>query len=287
MAGVSDISQGVLRLRDGRALSFAEWGDPSGTPVLHFHGIPGSRLERHPNDGIYGQLGIRFLTVDRPGYGRSDPKAGRSFIDWADDVEQLVDHFGIDRFRIMAVSGGGPFALATAHELGDRVERISIVSGVGPSDRPGAFRGMDLSERFTYWVAPRYPRLTALTTGAFFGGAAHASNLIARAATHAGKTVAARATDARLLNEQLREALRQGARATVLENALCARPWGFSISDIASDVQLWHGDRDHVCPLHSAEYLASVLPNANLTVRRGGHFLILRVAGDALRALIA
>ena len=32
-------------LRDGRALSFAEFGDPSGKPVFYFHGFPGSRIE--------------------------------------------------------------------------------------------------------------------------------------------------------------------------------------------------------------------------------------------------
>jgi pimeloyl-ACP methyl ester carboxylesterase len=90
-----------------------------------------------------------------------------------------------------------------------------------------------------------------------------------------------------VLTEQLRESLRQGAAAAVLENALCARPWGFPLETVATQVQLWHGDRDRVCPLHHASFVASRLPNASLTVQRGGHFLVLRCAEEALRALIA
>jgi pimeloyl-ACP methyl ester carboxylesterase len=287
MRETSDNSQGMLRLRDGRALAYAEWGDPAGIPVLHFHGTPGSRLERHFDDRLYGRLSVRYVTADRPGYGRSDPSPGRTFVDWTSDVRELTDHLAIDRFRIFGVSGGGPFALAVAHEMADRVERVAIVSGVGPVDRPGAFRGMDLTERLTYWGAPRYPRVTGALTGAFLGSAARASDLIGRAASHAGKTVASRASDVRVLSEQLREALRQGAGATVLEDVLCARPWGFPLAEITTEVQLWHGDRDRVCPLHHAEYIASIVPNATLTVRKGGHFLVLRSAEETLRALIA
>ena len=276
-----------MRLADGRSLAFAEWGDPAGSPVLHFHGIPGSRLERHTDDRLYARLGIRYITADRPGYGRSDTADGRTFIDWASDLSALCDHLGVDRFRLIGVSGGGPFALAVAAALGPRVEKVAVVSGVGVPDRPGVFKGMDLTERLTYWASPRYPRLSGAMTSALFRGGARASELVARAASHAGKTAAARASEALVLSEQLRESLRQGSAATVWENALCARPWGFSLSEVRAPVQLWHGDRDRICPLHHAQHLASELPDATLTVRRGGHFLILRTAEEVLRALIA
>jgi pimeloyl-ACP methyl ester carboxylesterase len=285
--GSSLIREDELRLRDGRALGFAEWGSPSGTPVFHFHGTPGSRLERHTDAGVYERLGVRYVTSDRPGYGRSDPLSGRTFLDWAGDVEQLADHLGIERFHIVGVSGGAPFALAVAHEVSARVDRVAIVSGVGPSDRPGALDGMDLTERLTYWASPRYPRATAAVTDAVFRSAAWTSDVVARAASRAGNTVAVQANAARLLTEQLRESLKQGARATVWENALCARPWGFEASSITTPVHLWHGDRDRVVPLHHAVHLAATLPNSALRVRRGGHLLVLRCIEDVLRALIA
>jgi pimeloyl-ACP methyl ester carboxylesterase len=280
---------GTIRLRDGRALAYAEWGDAAGTPVLHVHGIPGSRLERHVGNDAYARLGIRYVTVDRPGYGRSDPHPGRTFTSFAPDVEQLMDTLGIERFRIVAVSGGAPFALSIARALPSRIESIAIVSGVGPSDRPGALDGIDLTERINYWAAPRYPRATTAVTGAILRSAARLSQVFADIAARgvAGQGVAARAPAARIATEQLREALRQGARATVDENAMCARPWGFQPEDVATPVRLWHGDRDRVCPLHHAEHLASALPNATLTVLHGGHMIVLRCIEDVLRALVA
>jgi len=254
---------------------------------MHFHGIPGSRYERHTDDRVYARLGIRYITVDRPGYGRSDAAVGRTFSGWAHDASALASYLSLDSFRILGVSGGGPFALATAAALGRRVERVAVVSGVGIPDRPGAFKGMELSERLTYWASPRYPRASGVMTTAFLGGAARATAFVARAASHAGKTGAARASEAMVLSEQLRESLRQGPAATVWENTLCARPWDFALSDVRAPVHLWHGDRDRVCPLHHAQHLASALPDATLTVRRGGHFLILRSAEEVLRALIA
>src|SRR5437868_969172 len=218
---MAPVREGTVHLADGRALAYAEWGDPSGTPVLHFHGIPGSRLERHTDDRVYARLGVRYVTVDRPGYGRSDPSPGRTFVDWGADVAELTAALGIERFRAFAVSGGAPFALAVAAVFPESVERLAIVSGVGPVDRPGAFTGMDWSERATYWAAPRFPRATAAFSRVALGGAARASDALARAASHAGKTVAARAMGARAVTEQLRESLRQGAGTMVWENALC------------------------------------------------------------------
>jgi pimeloyl-ACP methyl ester carboxylesterase len=274
-------------LSDGRALAFAEWGDPSGVPVIHFHGIPGSRLERYAEDSIYERLGIRYVTVDRPGYGRSDPRPGRTFTDWASDVSELADAIGLARFSILGVSGGCPFALATAHELPRRIDRIAIVSGVGPSDRSGAFAGMDVLERMTYWASPRYPWLTALGTRAFMGAAAGAARVGARAAALRVPVPLVKnpATLGRVA-DILSESMRQGARATVDENILCARPWGFSPSAVATPVTLWHGDKDGTVPLHHAEHLASVLPNSRLEVRAGGHFMIMRYIEEILRALV-
>ena len=41
-----DSSKQIIVLADGRALCFAEWGDPEGFPVFALHGTPGGRLNR-------------------------------------------------------------------------------------------------------------------------------------------------------------------------------------------------------------------------------------------------
>src|SRR5215469_15494010 len=90
----------AIRLRDGRRLAFAEWGEPHGMPVIHHHGTPGSRLEHEGAPVVYQAAGVRVITPDRPGYGLSDPLPGRTLLDWPADVAELADALGLERFAI-------------------------------------------------------------------------------------------------------------------------------------------------------------------------------------------
>src|SRR5689334_22999351 len=128
----------LLRLADGRDLAWCERGTPAGTPVFVFHGLPGSRLQRHPDESISTALNARIILTDRPGFGMSSPHPGRTLADWPADVAALADHLGIERFALMGVSGGGPSGCACAAMLGDRVTRAAIVNSVGP---PGSMSG--------------------------------------------------------------------------------------------------------------------------------------------------
>ena len=101
----------TLTLKDGRALGFAECGDPLEMPVFYFHASGSSRLERPADESILAELGIRFITTDRPGHGLSDPQPERKLLDWPDDVSQLADHLSVDRFYVMGWSAGGAPAL--------------------------------------------------------------------------------------------------------------------------------------------------------------------------------
>ena len=96
-----------MRLPDGRELAYCERGDPDGVPVVWHHGSPGSRLERHPDEAVHRDAGVRLLTFDRPGYGRSSALPGRRVVDVAADVQALADHLGLDSERRRA-SGAGP-----------------------------------------------------------------------------------------------------------------------------------------------------------------------------------
>ncbi|MGD2207105.1 MAG: hypothetical protein PVH17_10025 [Anaerolineae bacterium] len=64
----------TIVLSDGRALGFAEYGDPAGQPVFFFHAAGSSGLH-HPAESILRDLGIRFITTDRPGHGLSSRRS--------------------------------------------------------------------------------------------------------------------------------------------------------------------------------------------------------------------
>src|SRR2546429_202316 len=147
----------VISLIDGRTLGYAEYGDPTGTPVFFFHGLPGSRRQRHPDDSIATELGARIITMDRPGYGLSDFQPGRKLLDWPDDVAQLAEALNIDRFAAIGLSGGGPYLLACAYKMPERLTSAIVISGMGPVDNPEATKGMMRSMRFGLGIARRAP----------------------------------------------------------------------------------------------------------------------------------
>ena len=103
----------IIKLKDGRNLGYADLGDPKGTPLFHFHGYPGSRLEATLVADLIKGKGIRFIAVDRPGMGLSDFKKKRTILDWPDDVVELAEALGYDKFAVQGISGGGPGGVVT------------------------------------------------------------------------------------------------------------------------------------------------------------------------------
>jgi pimeloyl-ACP methyl ester carboxylesterase len=149
----------TFRTADGRVLSYLDAGDPEGTPVIFCHGSPSSRLAATDLASAVAERGGRLIAIDRPGLGRSEPEVGRSLASYAADVAELANALGLARFRLLSVSGGGPYALATAWALPDRVERVALLSSPGSFDIPGAMDGMVWIQRLMWLLARWQPRM--------------------------------------------------------------------------------------------------------------------------------
>jgi pimeloyl-ACP methyl ester carboxylesterase len=111
---VEDGTARTIRLRGGRRLGYAERGDPGGRPLLYFHGWPGSRVEGCLGDEPARAKGIRLMALDRPGMGLSDHQPRRALVDWPDDVIEVAAALRLDRFAVLGISGGGPYAAVCA-----------------------------------------------------------------------------------------------------------------------------------------------------------------------------
>jgi len=131
-----------ITLADGCTLGFAEYGVPDGIPILFFPGTPSGRLFHHPDESIAVSLGARVITIDRPGYGLSDFQRNRALLNWPDDVEELADALGFDRFPVAGISGGAPYVAACALRIPERLTAAGIINGLGPTDWQGAVEGM-------------------------------------------------------------------------------------------------------------------------------------------------
>ena len=125
-----------LTLPDGRRLAYADYGDPAGPVVLECVGTPQSRLPDPVQVTEAEQAGLRMIVPDRPGFGRSDPRPGRTLTDWPADAAALTDALGVDRFPVLGASGGGPYAVACGVVLADRVTRVALVAPAAPADAP-------------------------------------------------------------------------------------------------------------------------------------------------------
>jgi pimeloyl-ACP methyl ester carboxylesterase len=260
--------QTSLRLRDGRNLGYASSGDPNGLPVFFFHGTPGSRLFQPPEADTRA-LGIRLVTLDRPGYGNSDFQPGRTLLDWPEDVKQLADHLGIDRFFVCGHSGGGPHTLACAARLGDRIRSAATLSGAGPAHTPQATRGMSPLNRigFLYGRLLPWPFWRLLIRMNFrrrqLDPAANIQRE-SRSRPAADEHLLADPDVRRACVDSEVEAFRQGLRGLAWDAHLLVRPWNFELSRIQIPVHIWHGTADTSTTPAMAAYLAGSIPGARL-----------------------
>lgn len=293
MMNTPNTTDKVISLRDGRILGYTEYGDPDGKPVFFFHGLPGSRRQRHPDNSIAIKLGARIIAIDRPGYGLSDFQQGRTLLDWPDDVAQLTDALKIDQFAAIGVSGGGPYLLACAYKMPERITSATTISGMGPTDDPDAIDGMLPSMRLGLGIAPRVPwgfvRLALDPIARMVSrNPLGAKKLMPSSAPAADKKAFARPDIQEIDRQDLSEAYRNGAQGAFWEVVLLASPWGFRLEDIHIKVFLWHGEEDTTVPQQMGRYVARTLSNCNAKFYPGeGHMLIYNYWREILTEAVA
>ncbi|MCC6763792.1 MAG: alpha/beta hydrolase [Deltaproteobacteria bacterium] len=283
-----------VRLGDGRTIGIAEYGNPRGRAILWFPGTPGGRRQVPPRAIAEAQArGLRLVGVERPGIGDSTPHLHGSVLDWAEDVREVVDDLGIDRFALVGLSGGGPYVLGCAHRLASRVVAGAVLGGVAPAVGAEAAPGgaMRLAARLRVFLhALREPLGFTVWAAAFaFRPVASAVFDLAVSAMPPGDQQVMRRPEmkAMFLDDMLR-AGREQLRAPIYDLVLFTRDWGFSPRDLRVPIRFWHGDADPLVPLEHAHHLAALVPGAELRVRPGeGHMGNLDAAEEILDALLA
>jgi pimeloyl-ACP methyl ester carboxylesterase len=265
--------EATIELRDGRKLAYLEVGPSDGMPLIHCHGDPSSRLEV----SLLGEQailqGVRLIVFDRPGIGRSDPKPGFGLLDWPDDVAEAANELGIERFAISGLSGGGPFALACAYKIPERLTACGLISAVPPVEF--IMRVGSLGTRFAYklldWLPPRiFWALVSRT----MGQAARAS-VEETEQRLVGNAKRLGVGDQRILHiptvrrayaETAVESYRQGIQANVEEALLLGKRWSFRVDEIRFErIFLWHGEQDRIMPVAPAQQFAQALPHCQAT----------------------
>jgi pimeloyl-ACP methyl ester carboxylesterase len=265
----------TIKLRDGRTLAYAEYGVSSGTVLLYFHGGAASRLEARFLVKPAERAGVRLIGIDRPGMGRSGFRAGRRVLDWPDDVVELADSLRIERFAVVGISGGGPYALACAYKIPDRL----IACGVG---------GGEWHHKHVFSFLTQYlPWLLIPPLGYFFRDEEHARNSMLRLTPHFPETdrkSLALPEISELLTASFVEAFRQGVKGPAYDGMVVRRSWGFKLEAITfPKLYLWHGQLDRDVPVAIGRALAERLVHCHATFYPDeGHISLIVNRGDEI-----
>ncbi len=258
----------TIRLSDGRLLGYAEYGDLDGKPVFLFNGYPGTRFQAKLISDAALRVGVRLVGLDRPGMGLSDFQPGRQLLDWPDDVIELADALGIDRFSVIGISGGGPFSAACAFKIPDRLKAFGIIAGTPLMDQ--ASEEITKSDSVMNFVAQRLPLLFKallwLQFGRFRQDPAKLAAIIEKQAEYLpepDKQLYTAPEIKQLFVEEAAEAFRQGAKGPAWEGKLLfGAPWGFLPEDISMEnAYLWHGELDANVPVSTGRAMAVKIPN--------------------------
>jgi pimeloyl-ACP methyl ester carboxylesterase len=225
------------------------------------------------------EQGVRLIGLDRPGIGRSDPMPGYHLLDWSADVLEVADQLGIERFAVEGLSAGGPYALACAYAIPQRLAACGLISTVSFPDL--VRRAGTGSMRATWWIGARAPWLlrvyVPIVQGMTGSDSASIEKYLARYAARLG------GADQRLLStpairrsiaQAMAESFQQGGAGNLEVVLAEIRSWGFQAEQVTFEqLFLWHGEQDRIMPIAPARLLAQALPNCTATFYpEEGHF---------------
>jgi pimeloyl-ACP methyl ester carboxylesterase len=287
------IVDSTINLADGRSISYADFGPEDLRPLVYLHGAPGSRLDLGRDDllAVVAEAGYRLIAIDRPGFGATPFVAGRSFTDEAEDVEEVANRLGLDRFSLLGFSAGGMYALACAARFPERLDGVCLLSPAAPSDMPGWRQSWRRDVRVLIAINHRVPSLgRALLRANARGmrtesGAVRGFSRLLRSSVD-DETIRAHPDWALRFGQ---EANRQGPTAFV-EHARRQLDWplGFRLEDVGIPIALLHGDADNLARASHSRFIADRLPNAELEeVPNHGHAPTARVLGAVVKHLAA
>jgi pimeloyl-ACP methyl ester carboxylesterase len=245
-ARIQEAMKQNLTYKNGLRLSYAEYGDKNGYPILIQHGLIASIDDYDLFDRLI-QFKTHLICIARPGYGESSPYIMDSFAEWADIVALLIRELGISQFDLLGMSSGAPYSYALGAKFPDKVRRIYIFSGV-----PALYDEIVLS----YWPYPAIKNqnmadLEALAHDLFF----------------------AHLTQDDLKKNDVRDSVMNHGFGVAQDLRLRFLDWGFSLSAVKAKVFMRHSKTDDSVPYHTAVRTSELLPNCQLELTETGpHF---------------
>lgn len=285
--------EGNIAVGEGRQISFAEFGNPQGRAVFWLHGTPGARRQIPTEARTFAaRKNIRLIGIDRPGIGSSTPYQYENVLGFTDDLRTVANTLGINRFAVIGLSGGGPYTLAAAAAMPDRVVMAAVLGGVAPLiGEDGISSGLmelakivrpviEVADTPIRWVAGTLMKLIAP-----FGSPA--LDLYARISPDGDRNLLSRPEFKAMFLDDLLNGSRRQLAAPFADIVVFARDWGFRLEDIKVPVRWWHGDADHIVPYAHGQHAVARIADAEMYTLPGeSHLAGLGVPEDILTKIL-
>jgi pimeloyl-ACP methyl ester carboxylesterase len=287
------LEPGSVKLADKRTLGFSSIGPSDGFPVIYMHGAIGSPL-RVSDDlaATIDEADLRWICVQRPGFGLSDPKRDRTMASFGSDLRELAQQLELQRAAILGVSAGGPYALACGAAAPDVVGAVAVCSSLSPLCPQWEVPEMPFHLKHGLRLLARHPRgcTWALDRLASFARR-HPGLLLAvmrrGAPAPSDRELLQNAEAGSTAVNGFLAAAGNGVAGLIDDFLICSRGWGFDLGDVRVPVHLWHGLQDKLVPSEHAWQLASSLPNCLASFDPDeGHFFFRRRVSEIVTRLV-
>lgn len=283
------VREGTVGLTGGRVVGWREAGDPAGRVLVWCHGGLSSSGELAFLDTAAAARGVRVIGLDRPGIGRSSLWEVATVAGWPDVVLACAERLDLPRFSVAGWSAGGPYALACARRLEERLDAVTVVAGMYPVTDPARRRELGLrTDRVLLPLAGRHPVVARLAVAPFRWLPERGMWRLTRSSAGEAERRALTPEVRPAVTAMLHAAVQHGAGGVVADYRRVGSDWGFSLHDVARPVTVLQGAADGMVPARHAELLAADLGEARLRViADAGHFLPLTHAEEIVASLDA
>ncbi|KAK6534415.1 hypothetical protein TWF281_005740 [Arthrobotrys megalospora] len=294
-------TEGILEsllLSNGRTLTYRTYGPPNGTPLFYLHGSPSSSLEAAALIPHLSSRNVRIIAPNRPGFGQSSQQPNRTLTDHAQDVLAIADSLNIQKFRVIGLSGGGPYSLACAHAIPpERLAGVGVIAGVAPW-KLNPTKGMD----WHGWMRFHLVRYLSWTFNIAYLRRSFDDKLkswnvderrefwrkdVDNTAIDLGEKDKLVAQNKEVVEEIVdctMEAFESGCEGPMQDSVMLVADWDFKLEDIEFEgVKLYFGTEDRSTPVYGAREMQKVIKGAKLVEYEGdGHFSILTNRGGEI-----
>jgi pimeloyl-ACP methyl ester carboxylesterase len=270
---------------DGHQVGIWRFGSARGWPLVWNHGGLICGLDAKVMDIAGRRCGADIISIDRPGIGHSDAWSMCSIAEWPHTVERVADRLHLGDFAVAGWSGGGPYALACAAAMPNRVRAVATIAGMAPLENARHIVELGLwADRLLIPTAHFAPRVAAalLWLARWIPDRHRAHEAYRGAAGSRDRAALGRTLPA--LMTAIREATRGGVSGMVDEYRRYYGSWGFDPGKVRQPVTIWQGEEDTWLPIAHARRLESLLPTSTLkVVPSTGHLVPLVVADEILK----